>query len=165
MECKIWLLTALSKLAQSILCLTVQPIPSQGDFCGFLQKIHMLHRWWNLACGGKEMWWHTPSFLKYITRCMVHWSAWHTRFHWLHHIVIIFSKVQENDTLCLCYFFFPVWDAELGSLWWTSVLKGCQHCTPATQWYYPHQLCVSIVLFCRCFPAGCMTSHHQSLIL
>ena len=112
MEHKIWLSTALCKLAQTgILCLTVLPIPLQGDFHGLLQKIHMLQQCWNLACGGKEMWWHTPSFLKYITTwCMVHWSTWYTGFHWLHHIVIIFSKVQENDTLCLCYFFFPLFE-------------------------------------------------------
>ena len=28
----------------------------------------------------------------------------------LHHIVTVFSKVQENDTLCLCYFFFPLFE-------------------------------------------------------
>ena len=28
----------------------------------------------------------------------------------LHHIVIIFSKVQDNNTLCLCYFFFLLFE-------------------------------------------------------
>ena len=28
----------------------------------------------------------------------------------LHHIVIILSKIQENDMLCLCYFFFPLFE-------------------------------------------------------
>ena len=28
----------------------------------------------------------------------------------LHHIVIILSKFQENDMLCLCYFFFPLFE-------------------------------------------------------
>ena len=35
----------------------------------------------------------------------------------LHHIVIILSKVQENDALCLCYFFFPLFEMLILALW------------------------------------------------
>ena len=45
------------------------------------------------------MWWSTLAFVLLISLDFI-----------LHQIVIIFSKVQENDTLCCCYLFFPLFE-------------------------------------------------------